>query len=458
MCGIVGIYSTDERLSSRILYYALFSLQHRGQESAGIATISKDHVHLHKGMGLVSQVFNEEILGRMSGEYAIGHVRYSTTGESRLENAQPLLVKSKAGNIAVAHNGNLVNYWELRKQLENEGRVFLTDSDTEVIAQLFSLNLLEYDLHDSLRLLNNQLSGSFSFTMLFNDVLIGYRDPLGFKPLCVGVSDYGYVIASESCAIDSTGSTFLRDVEPGTAVIIKDGDIDFVKIAESKRKAFCVFEYIYFARPDSVIDGRSVYQVRYNIGRILARESPVEADAVSPVPDSGTTSSLGFSHETGIQYLEALIKNRYVGRTFIMPEQKEREFSVRLKMNTIKNNVKGKRVVLIDDSIVRGTTSRKIVDMLKRSGAKEVHFRVGSPPIISPCYFGIDMSTREELIASCKDIERVRQKINADSLAYLSLEGLLKAVEFGDKELCIACLTSKYPITVPGEECECPAV
>ncbi|HID42778.1 MAG TPA: amidophosphoribosyltransferase, partial [Archaeoglobaceae archaeon] len=219
MCGIVGIYSTDERLSSRILYYALFSLQHRGQESAGIATISKDHVHLHKGMGLVSQVFNEEILGRMSGEYAIGHVRYSTTGESRLENAQPLLVKSKAGNIAVAHNGNLVNYWELRKQLENEGRVFLTDSDTEVIAQLFSLNLLEYDLHDSLRLLNNQLSGSFSFTMLFNDVLIGYRDPLGFKPLCVGVSDYGYVIASESCAIDSTGSTFLRDVEPGTAVI-----------------------------------------------------------------------------------------------------------------------------------------------------------------------------------------------------------------------------------------------
>jgi len=347
-----------------------------------------------------------------------------------------------------------VNYWDLRKQLENEGRVFLTDSDTEVIAQLISVNLLEYDLIDSLRLLNNQLLGSFSFTMLVNDTLIAYRDPLGFKPLCVGVADFGYIIASESCALDSTGATFLRDVEPGTAVIIRDGEIDFIKIAESKRKAFCVFEYIYFARPDSVIDGRSVYEVRYNIGRILARESPVEADAVSAVPDSGTTSSLGYSHESGIQYLEALIKNRYVGRTFIMPEQKEREFSVRLKVNSIKSNIRGKRVVLVDDSIVRGTTSRKIVNMLKKGGAKEVHFRVGSPPIIAPCYFGIDMSTREELIASCRDIERVRQNINADSLAYLSLEGLLKAVGFNEKELCLACLTSKYPVYVPGEECE----
>jgi amidophosphoribosyltransferase len=405
-------------------------------------------------MGLVSQVFSREILDKMVAEYSIGHVRYSTTGESRIENAQPLLVKSKAGNIAVAHNGNLVNYWELRKKLENEGRIFLTDSDTEVIAQLFSLNLLDYDIIESLKLLNEQLAGSFTFTMLVNDTLIGYRDPLGFKPLCIGKADFGYIIASESCAIDATGARFYCDVKPGNAVMIRDGEVEFVKIAESKRKAFCVFEYIYFARPDSIIDGRSVYEVRYNIGRILARENPVEADIVSPVPDSGTTSSLGYAQESGIQYLEALMKNRYIGRTFIMPDQREREFSVRLKMNAIKSNIKGKRVVLVDDSIVRGTTSRKIVNMLRSSGAKEVHFRVGSPPIISPCYFGIDMSTREELIASGRDIERVREKINADSLAYLSLKGLLKAVGFKEKRLCIACLTSRYPVYVPGEECE----
>ncbi len=454
MCGVIGIYCDDEILTPHLSYYALFSLQHRGQESAGIATASNGRVYLHKGMGLVSQVFDEKILGRMAGKTAIGHVRYSTTGESRIENAQPLLVKSKVGSIAVAHNGNLVNYWEIRKKLENEGRVFLTDSDTEVIAQLLSQYMLEHDFVDSLKLLTENLIGSFTLTILLNNTVIGYRDPYGFKPLCVGEADYGYILASESCALDTAGAEFIRDVKPGEAVIIEDGNLEFVKIAESKRKAFCVFEYIYFARPDSVIDGRSVYNVRHNIGRILARESPVEADIVSPVPDSGTTSSIGFSQESGIPYLEALIKNRYVGRTFIMPEQKTREFSVRLKMNAVKSNIKDKKVVLIDDSIVRGTTSRKIVDMVRGAGAKEVHFRVGSPPIIAPCYFGIDMSTREELIASRKSVEEVKQEINADSLAYLSLKGLLEAVGFDEKQLCLACLTSKYPLPVPGERCD----
>jgi amidophosphoribosyltransferase len=453
MCGVVGVYCNDEFLTSHISYYALFSLQHRGQESAGIASALKNRVYLHKDMGLVSQVFNEKALSRIVGRAAIGHVRYSTTGESKIENAQPLLVKSKAGNIAVAHNGNLVNYWEIRRKLEDEGRVFLTESDTEVIAQLLSMHLLDHDIDKSFKLLNKQLIGSFTLTVLVNDTLIGYRDPYGFRPLCIGEGDFGYIIASESCAIDAAGANFIKDVRPGEAVIIEDGEARFARIAEGKKR-FCVFEYIYFARPDSVIDGRNVYGVRHNIGRILARENPIEADIVSPIPDSGTTSSIGFSQQSGIPYLEVLIKNRYVGRTFIMPDQKAREFSVRLKMNAVRRNVEGKRVVLIDDSIVRGTTSRKIVNMVRRAGAKEVHFRVGSPPIISPCYFGIDMSTREELIASQRSIEDVRRKINADSLAYLSLKGLLEAVEFKKDELCLACLTSRYPLPVPGERCD----
>lgn len=455
MCGVVGVYSSNPSLSSRIAYYSLFSLQHRGQESAGIVVSSKDHVYIHKGMGLVSEVFDEDMLNRMNGSIAVGHVRYSTTGESRLENAQPLHVKTARGHISIAHNGNLVNYWELRKELEKKGRVFLTDSDTEVIAQLLSNLMLDGDYFEALKKLNDILIGSYTLVMSIDDVLIGYRDPLGFKPLCVGKSDEGIVIASESCALDAVGARFVRDVEPGEAVIVEDGELEFVKVAESPKKSFCVFEYIYFARPDSIIDGRSVYDVRYNIGRILYREAPVEADIISPVPDSGTTSSLGFAYESGITYLEALIKNRYVGRTFIMPEQRLREFSVRLKMNAIRENVKDRRVVLIDDSIVRGTTSRKIVDMVRSAGAKEVHFRVGSPPIVSPCYFGIDMSTREELIASRKSVEEIRREINADSLAYLSIDGLLKAVGFKREDLCLACLTGIYPVPIPGERCSC---
>ncbi len=453
MCGIAGVYSEDENLTAELIYCTLFALQHRGQESAGIAISDGNNVKLHRGMGLVTRVFSPKVMKFLGkGKVAIGHVRYSTTGESSIENAQPLLVHSKVGSIAVAHNGNLVNYWGLRSVLESEGRAFLTNSDTEVIAQLLSTILMNNDIVNALRILDSKIVGSYSLAILYNDTLIAYRDPLGIRPLCVGEMDGGYVIASESCALDAIGAKLIRDVKPGEAAIVEKGELDFVQVCECKKKAFCVFEYIYFARPDSIIDGRSVYRIRYDIGRELAKESYIEADIVSPVPDSGTTSSIGFSQESGIPYLEALIKNRYVGRTFIMPEQRLREHSVRLKMNAVKDNVKGKRVVLVDDSIVRGTTSRKIVDMVRNAGAKEVHFRVGSPPIIAPCYMGIDMSTREELIASNLSLDEIRKTINADSLAYLSLEGLLKAVKANENELCLACLTGKYPLYVPGEE------
>ncbi|AGK61762.1 amidophosphoribosyltransferase [Archaeoglobus sulfaticallidus PM70-1] len=447
MCGIVGVFCNDVDLTPHITYYALFSLQHRGQESAGMA-VSGVGVNLYKDMGLVSEVFSNKILSMLKGNSSIGHVRYSTTGQSRIENAQPLAVKSRYGSIAVAHNGNLVNYRELRKELEIDGKVFHTDSDTEVIVYLLSSYLLDNDLETALSMLTKKLMGSFTLTLLLNDMVVGYRDPMGFKPLCVGEGEFGYIIASESCAIDSVGAELIRDVRPGEAVIIEDGDLRFEKIAGSDKKCVCVFEYIYFARPDSVIDGRNVYRVRYNIGRTLAKESPAEVDLVSPVPDSGTTSSIGYAHESGKPYLEALIKNRYVGRTFIIPGQENRELSVKLKMNVLRDNVNGKRVLLIDDSIVRGTTSRKIVELVRKAGAKEIHFRVGSPPIVSPCYFGIDMSTREELIASEKSVEDIRRDIMADSLAYLSLEGLLDSVGIRREDLCLACLTSRYPVPV----------
>ncbi|MBE8540038.1 amidophosphoribosyltransferase [Geoglobus acetivorans] len=453
MCGITGVYSENEALTSKLAFFSLYSLQHRGQESAGIAVFG-DYIHIHKGMGLVNDVFGDKKLSEMVGRIAVGHVRYSTTGESKIENAQPLLVKTKSGALAIAHNGNLVNYQTLRNQLENEGAVFITDSDTEVIAKLMAKELLTKEPEDALKRVSEQLRGSYTLVMALNDTLIGFRDSLGFKPLVIGEGEFGYIIASESCAIDAVGARIIREVRPGEAVFIKNGELEFVKIEDSSRKALCVFEYIYFARPDSVIDGISVYGVRHRIGEILARESPVDADIVSPVPDSGTTSAIGFSKESGIEYLEALIKNRYVGRTFILPHQSTRELSVKIKMNAVRKNVEGKRVVLIDDSIVRGTTSRKIVDMVRSAGAREVHFRVGSPPIISPCYFGIDMSTREELIASNRKVEEIRREINADSLAYLSLDGLIEAVGLEKGELCLACLTAEYPVDV-SEAMEC---
>ena len=449
MCGVVGVYCENEDLTSTLTYYSLYSLQHRGQESSGIAMYS-DGIKIHKGMGLVTEVLRD-VVPKMKGKVAIGHVRYSTTGESKLENAQPILVRSKVGEIAICHNGNLVNYYQLREVLENEGRVFATTSDTEIIAQLLSNFLMKYDIYESLQILTGKLLGSYTITVLINDTLIAYRDPLGFRPLCIGEIDSGYVIASESCALDSLEIERVFDVKPGEAVIVEDGDVEFFRVARAKRCARCVFEYIYFARPDSTIDGVSVYRARFNMGKNLARESSIDCDIVSPIPDSGTTCAIGYAMESKIPYSEVLIKNRYVGRTFIMPEQKLREISVRLKMNVVRENVEGKRITLVDDSIVRGTTSRKIVEMVGRF-AKEVHLRVGSPPIVSPCYFGIDMSTREELIASDKSVEEIRRILSVNSLAYLSLKGLIKAV--GIKDLCLACLTGIYPVCVPGEICD----
>ncbi|WP_456467672.1 amidophosphoribosyltransferase [Archaeoglobus sp.] len=453
MCGVVGIYHPDPKISPRLAYYALFSLQHRGQESAGIAVYNST-LKYKKGMGLVTEVFSDDDFDLLAGKSVIGHVRYSTTGLSRIENAQPFVVQSKAGSIAVAHNGNLVNYAQLRNELENEGRVFTTDSDTEVIAQLLSKFLLKTgDIVDALVMLNNILIGSYTLTLMVNDVVIGYRDPVGFKPLCIGEIDDGFVICSESCAVDALGGRFLRDIRPGEAVIIKDGESEFVQIAESQRKAACIFEYIYFARPDSIIDGVSVYDARTEMGKVLARESSVDADYVSAVPDSGITAAIGYASESRLPYMESLIKNRYVGRTFIMPVQTLREASVRLKVNVVRGNVRGRSIVLVDDSIVRGTTSRRIIEMIKKAGAREVHMRIGSPPIIAPCYFGIDMKTREELIAANYSVEEIGKLLGADSLAYLSLEGLLKAIRIagGGKDYCLACLTERYPVPVPGE-------
>ncbi|MEM4540123.1 MAG: amidophosphoribosyltransferase [Archaeoglobaceae archaeon] len=449
MCGIAGVYS-EKSLAGENVYYALFSLQHRGQESAGIAFFS-DTLRYKKQMGLVSEVFTKEDL--IPAKYAIGHVRYSTTGLSRLENAQPFVVKSKIGSIAVAHNGNLVNHLQLRKELENDGGVFTSDSDSEIIAQLLSKILLkDGDFKDYLQELNSKLVGSHSCVLLINDKIVAYRDPLGFRPLCVGELDDGYIVCSESCAIDALGGKFIKDIAPGEAVIIENGELEFFRFAKSKKRAVCVFEYIYFARPDSIIDGINVYKARTEMGRILAEEAPANADFVSAVPDSGITAAIGYSTRSGLPYMESLIKNRYIGRTFIMPKQELRELLVKFKVNVIKENVIGKRIVLVDDSIVRATTSKRIVEMIKKAGAKEIHVRIGSPPIIAPCYFGIDMKTREELIASSHTVEEIREIVGADSLHYLSLEGLLKALrKLGGEEFCIACLTGRYPVPVPGE-------
>ncbi|MCS7130372.1 MAG: amidophosphoribosyltransferase [Archaeoglobaceae archaeon] len=449
MCGIAGAYSENCK-AGQYIYYALFSLQHRGQESAGIAFYS-DTLRYKKQMGLVSEVFNKEDL--IPAKYAIGHVRYSTTGLSRLENAQPFVVKSKIGSIAVAHNGNLVNHLELRKELENEGSVFTSDSDSEIIAQLLSKILLkEGDFKEYLQELNTKLVGSHSCVLLINDKIVAYRDPLGFRPLCIGEIEDGYLICSESCAIDALEGKFIKDVAPGEAVIIENGELEFIKFAKSNRKAVCIFEYIYFARPDSIIDGINVYKARTEMGKILAEESPADADFVSAVPDSGITAAIGYATRSGLPYMECLIKNRYVGRTFIMPKQELRELLVKFKVNVIKENTMNKRIVLVDDSIVRATTSKRIVEMIKKAGAKEVHLRVGSPPIIAPCYFGIDMKTRKELVASKHSVEEIREIVGADSLSYLSLKGLLMALKrLGGEEFCTACLTGRYPVPVPGE-------
>jgi amidophosphoribosyltransferase len=456
-CGVAGIILPDDRpQSSNVafkLYYALYALQHRGQESTGIVVHDGKSPKSIKGMGLVPDVYNKDSLGRLIGNLGVGHVRYSTTGGSKLENCQPFVLNFKDGTIAIAHNGNLVNAKALKDELECEGRIFVSDSDTEVIGHLLVKELLRHEPVESIRNVMRKLVGSYSLVIYTHGSLYAVRDPFGLKPLCFGEVDGGYAIVSESVALDTLNSTLVRDVRPGEVIVFKGNGFESHQIGTEPHPANCVFEFIYFARPDSVIDGKLVYKVRENIGRELAREHQVEADIVSPVPDSGITSAIGYARESGTKYIEGLMKNRYIGRTFILPGQELRDTAVRLKMNAIKDNVKGKRVVLVDDSIVRGTTSRRIIDMVRSAGASEIHARVGSPAIVAPCYLGIDMATRQELIASYKTIKEVENLINADSLGYLSIDGLMRALECNKNDMCVGCLTGEYPMEIPGENC-----
>jgi len=453
-CGVVGIsFNETGNNVAKSVYYALYALQHRGQEAAGISVHDGKAIRTHRGMGLVSEVFDDAQIALLRGQVGIGHVRYPTSGRSCIENSQPLLVKYKDGAIAIAHNGNLVNSCQLREQLEQAGDIFYSTSDTEVIAHLFVKELLRYDLQEAVRALMRKLVGSYSLVFLWGDTVLAVRDPLGIKPLCIGEIDSGFMVASESVAIDTLNGNLIRDVMPGELVVIRHGEMTSHQLVRLPHPAHCIFEYIYFARPDSILDGRLIYDVRVNIGSNLAVEHPACADTVTPIPDSGITLAVGYHQRSGISYRECLMKNRYIGRTFIMPDQNMRETAVRLKMNTIRPNIEGHKLVMVDDSIVRGTTSRRIVNMVRKAGAKEVHVRIGSPPILAPCYLGIDMASREELIAAYKTVAGVEAVINADSLGYVSHKGLVDAVGIPKENLCMGCLTGLYPVEIPGEKC-----
>jgi len=452
-CGVFGIINNDDHDVARFTYYGLYSLQHRGQESAGIAVKNGDTILCHKDMGLAHEVFNKVILNQLKGTIAIGHVRYSTTGASEVQNAQPMVLRYRSGNMSLAHNGNLVNAVELRDELESQGAVFQTTNDTEVVANLISrYRILNDNIVDTLKRVMDDIRGSYAITMITPKRLVGMRDPLGIRPLCIGKIDNSYVLASESCALDAVGAKFIRDIDPGEIVLIDhDGNIESHHTTVEGCHKLCVFEQVYFARPDSIVDGVCAHKARVEAGRILAREYPVEADLVAGTPDGGVDAALGFSRESGISYGHALIKNRYVGRTFIQPEQTQRDSGVSIKFNPIRSEIEGKRVVLIDDSIVRGTTTRKIVELLKEYGAKEVHMRISSPPYKYPCFFGIDTSTRKQLVASEKSIDDICRLIGADSLGYLSLEGLLESVHGSKCGFCTACFDGDYPMEVPFE-------
>jgi len=450
-CGVFGIYNNPN--AAYYTYLGLYALQHRGQESAGIAATNGERIVYHRGFGLVSSVFNDETLGRLRGHVAVGHNRYSTSGASDSpDNIQPIVVSYKYGQMAIAHNGNLVNALELREKLEEEGSIFRGTSDSEVIVHLIVKSRKKKFLEKLMDALS-KLKGAYSLLVMTNKKLIAIRDPWGFRPLCMGELNGSPVFASETCAFDLIGASYVRDVEPGEVILIENGELRSYRIPafEGARKSQCIFEFVYFARPDSKVFKKSVYEVRKEFGRRLARENPVEADIVVPVPDSGVVPSLGYSQESGIPFELALIRNHYVGRTFIKPQQEMRDIGVKVKLNPVPELLKGKRVVVIDDSIVRGTTSRKIVRMLKEAGAKEVHMRISSPPTRWPCYFGIDTPTREQLIASSNTVEEICRYIEADSLGYLSLEGMVEAAGGRKEDFCTACFDGDYPIDVPEE-------
>ena len=448
-CGVFGIFGHPE--AANLTYLGLFALQHRGQESAGIAVADGGKIRVSRAMGQVAEAFDEPALAKLPGHVAIGHTRYSTAGESKLENAQPFLIDCAHGQIAVAHNGNLVNAQELRDELVWNGSIFQTSSDTEVILHLYARSRAA-SVEDALVESIAQIRGAYSLALLTKNRLIAARDPNGFRPLALGRLGDAWIVCSETCALDLIGAVYERDVEPGEIVIISDGGLRSIKPFPPQPLAHCVFEHVYFARPDSYVFGRSVNEVRSDLGRILARETPVPADVVVPIPDSGVCAAIGYAEEAGLPMKMGLIRNHYVGRTFIQPQQSIRHFSVKVKLNPVRSILEGKRVVLLDDSIVRGTTSRKIVKMVKAAGASEVHLRISCPPTISPCYYGVDTPSRSELIAATHTIEQIREFVEADSLAYLSLDGLRAAVGKAQGSYCTSCYTGVYPVAVPRNE------
>jgi len=444
-CGIFGIYGPNEDVA-RLTFFALFALQHRGQESAGIATTDGRKIQVYAEMGLVSQVFDEDSLSQLTGDIAIGHTRYSTRGSSRATNVQPIIEGKGSNSIALAHNGNIINAEYLSEELSAQGYTFRTSTDTEVIAKLI-ISSPEKDWVDKIRYTMHRLQGAYSLALMTNRNLFGVRDPWGVRPLCLGTINGDWVLASESCALDHIGADFVREIEPGEIVSIdRKGVVSYRE--ETARKATCIFEYIYFARPDSVINGRLLYPARQAMGAGLADEHAVDADLVIGVPDSATAAGIGYARQSNIPFHEGLLKNRYVGRTFIEPHQRIRDLGVKLKFNPLPQMLEGKRLVVVDDSIVRGTTTPKVVNLLKRAGAKEIHMRICAPPIRYPCFFGVDMATRQELIASRKTIPEIRDFIGADSLGYLSIDGLIKAVALPKDNFCMACFTGDYPIPV----------
>lgn len=462
-CGVFALFQTkpdaqpcpaDGLSVAQKVYYGLYALQHRGQDSAGIAVSDGGTICVHKAMGSVADAFGQEHLARLRGRIALGHIRYATAGSCTIENAQPMVQGSKLGTIAVAHNGQLINYAPLREMLEETGCTFQSTSDTEVIVKLIAKSYkkgLERALTDTIQM----IKGSFALAVMTETSLIGARDPNGIRPLCLGQTENGWILASESCAIDAVNGTFVRDIRPGEIVIISDDGVQSFAFGERTSKRTCVFEYVYFARPDSVLDGISVTQARMNMGVQLAKESAVPADVVIGVPDSGLSAALGYSTASGVPYAMGIVKNKYIGRTFIAPTQQARENMVFVKLNAVPCDVRGKRVIVIDDSIVRGTTSRRLVQILRRAGATEVHFRISSPPVKFPCYFGINTPTRGELISANHDVAEICAEIGADSLAFLSGAGLLAACRQCNPAadgFCQGCFTGEYPISVPNND------
>lgn len=451
-CGVFGVYDRGEVGDvSRLSYYGLYALQHRGQESCGIAVNDDGVINLHKDTGLVNEVFTKEKLDSLTGQMAVGHCRYATTGSKRRSNAQPLLVRHIKGHMALAHNGNLTNAAELREQYEMEGAIFHTTTDTEVIAYTITKERIRQpSIERAVLAAMEKIAGAYSLVIMSPRKLIAARDPMGFRPLCMGRIGESVVFASESCALDAVGATFERDIEPGEVVVVSEDGIQcYTEHCNKAPRSLCVFEFIYFARPDSVVDGASVHMARQKAGQFLARQHPVDADVVIGVPDSGLDAALGYSMESGIPFNLGFLKNKYIGRTFIAPNQAQRENDVRVKLNPISSVVKGKRVVLIDDSIVRGTTSKKIVKLMRKAGATEVHMRLSSPPFLYPCYFGVDIDSSENLIAYNHTVEQIAQIIGVDSLGYLSVDCLDQLADGCKEGFCKACFTGNYPVKPP---------